>query len=416
MLRRHSPLIPVERFSLNIVRNAKNLGNCLSRNRGVALATGDYIIVIDPDCIVNRRFVRSHVHQHLKGFDVVLGPMGIESGGGNAQDLVETLESLGAVAIAPRMRLQDASTPASGVNCVTRNFSVSREMLKRLGRPLFDERYAYRNSPDTGFGWEDVEMGASLRRLGARIAFSWDAFSVHMSHGSTVNDRVKARGSAKNFIRLIEEHPELLEEAPDWAEVTAARIAKWQKGFEPPESGLSEIVRDARATRSKNRAADVTVYSAVAGGYDRVRTPRGGLAKRHVLFTDNADRVCGLGRQVFCHRIGRSGQDRKGAKGPCPQICGRRRLERLDRRQCRTEHAGAKPYGRGRASRLFNRRLPSSGAILRVRRGRDLHQAGEGHGRAHHGPTLTLRKRGVSASIRTGRVQRDRPAAQLTPP
>ena len=206
-----------DRFSLKIVRNAENLGNCQSRNRGVALATGDYIIVIDPDCIVNRRFVRSHVHQHLKGFDVVLGPMGIESADRNALDLVETLDRLGAPALAPRTRLQDATTPASGVNCVTRNFSVSREMLKRLGRPLFDERYAYRNSPDTGFGWEDVEMGASLRQRGATIAFSWDAFSVHMSHGSTVDDRVKARGSARNFIRLIDEHSELLKEAPDWA-------------------------------------------------------------------------------------------------------------------------------------------------------------------------------------------------------
>lgn len=282
---------PADRFSLRIVRNATNLGNCKSRNRGVALATGDYIIVIDPDCIVSRRYVGSHVHQHLKGFDVVLGPMGIESGSGNAQDLVESLERLGAAAIAPRMRLQDVSTPASGVNCVTRNFSVSREMLKRLGRPLFDERYAYRNAQDTGFGWEDVEMGASLRQLGATIAFSWDAFSVHTSHGSAVNDRVKARGSAKNFIRLMEEHRELLEEAPDWAEVTATRITKWQKAFEPPEPRLSEIVRDARATKSRGRTTDVMVYSAVAGGYDKVRTPRTGLAKRHLLFTDNADRV-----------------------------------------------------------------------------------------------------------------------------
>jgi GT2 family glycosyltransferase len=290
---------PLDRVSLKIVRNTENLGNCQSRNHGVALATGDYIIVIDPDCIVNRRYVRSHVHQHLRGFDVVLGPMGIESGGGNAEDLVESLERLGAAAIAPRMRLQDASTPASGVNCVTRNFSISREMLNRLGRPLFDERYAYRNTQDTGFGWEDVEMGASLRRLGAKIAFSWDAFSVHMSHGSAVNEQVKARGSARNFIRLIEEHPELLEEAPDWAEVTAARIARWQKAFESPEPRLSEIVRDARTTRSTNRAADVTVYSAVSGGYDKIRTPRKGIAKRHVLFTDNADLVSGWEARSF---------------------------------------------------------------------------------------------------------------------
>jgi hypothetical protein len=166
-------------------------------------------------------------------------------------------------------------------------------MLNRLGRPLFDNRYAYRNTQDTGFGWEDVEMGASLRQLGARIAFSWDAFSVHISHGSTVNERVKARGSAKNFIRLIAEHPELLEEAPDWAEVTAARIAAWQGRFERPEPWLSHIVEGARTTKSRNRTADATVYSAVAGGYDKIRLPRKGIAERFVLFTDDTQRVPG---------------------------------------------------------------------------------------------------------------------------
>ena len=290
---------PVERVSLKVVRNAENLGNCQSRNRGVAAATGDYIIIIDPDCIVNRRYVRSHVHQHLRGFDVVLGPMGIETGRGRPEELVESLETSGAAAIAPRMRLQDASTPASGVNCVTRNFSVSREMLNRLERPLFDERYAYRNTPDTGFGWEDVEMGASLRRLGAKVAFSWDAFSVHVTHDAAVNEPQKARGSAKNFIRLIEEHPELVGEAPEWAEVTAGKIARWQKSLEPPEARLTEIARDALATRSTDRAADVTVYTAVAGGYDTVRPPRKAIAKRHVLFTDNADRVSGWETRPF---------------------------------------------------------------------------------------------------------------------
>lgn len=276
------------RLSVNVIRNAENLGNCGSRNRGIGVASGDFVIVIDPDCIVNPRFVRSHVHQHLKGFDVVLGPMGIESGGADAQDIVKTLEGLGPAAIAARMRLQDRSAPASGVNCVTRNFSISRKMLERFGRPLFDERYAYRNTKDTGFGWEDVEMGASLRRAGARIAFSWDAFSVHMSHGSAVDEQVRARGSAKNFIRLIEEHPQLLKEAPEWAETTAARIARWQGSYERPDRRLSGIAGSGRANAQADQGTDIVVYSAIAGGYDRIRTPRKGIAERHVLFTDAA--------------------------------------------------------------------------------------------------------------------------------
>jgi len=287
------------RLSAKVVRNAENLGNCGSRNRGIDLAAGDYVIVIDPDCIVNPRFVRAHVHQHLKGFDVVLGPMGIESGGAAAQDIVKTLDGLGPVAIAPRMRLQDRSSPASGVNCVTRNFSISREMLDRFGRPLFDERYAYRNTKDTGFGWEDVEMGASLRQAGAKVAFSWDAFSVHMSHGSAVDEQIRARGSAKNFLRLIEEHPQLVSEAPEWAETTAARIARWQSRFEQPDRRLSGIAGSAQSNASADQSTDIVVYSAIAGGYDRIRTPRGGIAARHVLFTDEASPAPGWETRRF---------------------------------------------------------------------------------------------------------------------
>jgi len=282
-----------DRLAVTVVRNAENLGNCGSRNRGIASATGEYIVVIDPDCIVNRSFVRAHVHHHLKGFNVVLGPMGIESGKDDAEELVERFERLGPTVIAPRMRLQDISAPASGVNCVTRNFSISRQMLDRLQRPLFDDRYAYRNAADTGFGWEDVEMGASLRRGGARIAFTWDAFSVHMSHGSAVDDRIRARGSAKNFVRLTDEHPELIEEAPDWAEITAGKIAKWQRGYEPENVRLAEIVKKARAARSGRQGANITVYTAVAGGYDRIRAPRKGLAARHVLYTDDRQKPSG---------------------------------------------------------------------------------------------------------------------------
>jgi GT2 family glycosyltransferase len=287
------------KFLAEVIRNTENIGNCGSRNRGIAAASGDYLVVIDPDCIVNRRFIRTHVHNHLRGFDVVLGPMGIESGTENAETLVNRLELLGPAGIALRMRLQDISAPASSVNCVTRNFSISREMLARLGRPLFDERYAYRKSRDTGFGWEDVQMGAALRRIGARIAFSWNAFSVHMSHPAAVDDGTKARGSAKNFIRLIEEHPELVGEAPDWAEITAARITRWQQGFGSADPKLSEITKSARAAKSKSTRTDVTVYTGVTGRYDRVRPARRGVAARHLLFSDRADEAPGWETRAF---------------------------------------------------------------------------------------------------------------------
>ncbi len=93
--------------------------------------------------------------------------------------------------------------------------------------------------------------------------------------------------------------PSLSEEAPDWAEVTAGKIARWQKGFGSADARLSEIVEMARATRSTNRGADITAYTAVAGGYDKIRPVRRGLAARHVLFSDGADQTPGWTVRAF---------------------------------------------------------------------------------------------------------------------
>ena len=83
--------------------------------------------------------------------------------------------------------------------------------------------------------------------------------------------------------------------------------------------------------------ADVTVYSAVAGGYDRVRTPRGGIAKRHLLFTDNTNRVSGWEVRSFETVLANPVRTAKAPKILAHRYLGRQRLECLDRRQRRTD-------------------------------------------------------------------------------
>ncbi|WP_247895533.1 hypothetical protein [Azospirillum sp. TSH58] len=43
---------------------------------------------------------------------------------------------------------------------------------------LFDEAFSYSLDANSGFGWEDIEMGYRLYRLGAKISFSRTAVSV----------------------------------------------------------------------------------------------------------------------------------------------------------------------------------------------------------------------------------------------
>lgn len=251
--------------------NAENIGNCGSRNRGLEIATGDMIVIIDADCIVNTTFVSAHIQQHNSGFDVCIGPVGIEARGRDVNQLVTILDG-DMEAIRKEMHLQCPAHLNSSVNCITRNFSITSAFLKRIDRPLFDERFSYRNAPDTGFGWEDVEMGTMLYESGASIAFSWQAFSVHVTHPPEVQDCVKARGSLKNFNRLLEQRPGLYEREPGWVETTGRKIQIWRQKYHAGNNELDSVLARVFETKSSqvSRQGKIIIYSAVAGGYDNL--------------------------------------------------------------------------------------------------------------------------------------------------
>ncbi len=125
------------------------------------------------------------------------------------------------------MRLQFPTELPAFVNAVTRNFSITAAFLAKLGEPLFDEAFAYRLDPQSGFGWEDVEMGYRLYRAGARIGFCDEAISVHKTHPPEVADDRKALRSARNFLKLMRKHPDLSRVAPDWSWSTWEKIRDW---------------------------------------------------------------------------------------------------------------------------------------------------------------------------------------------
>jgi GT2 family glycosyltransferase len=271
--------------SIKILRQSQNAGNCVSRNAGVAVASGQIICILDADCIVNAGFVAAHVAMHERGHDAVIGPMGIETLGEPVAPLMAQLLS-DPSQVQRRMRLQDPANLESATNCVTRNFSLSRRVVEGLGRELFDGRFTYRNAPDTGYGWEDVEMGAALRRWGARVGFAWNAISIHVSHGSSVSDRTRALGSSRNFVMLIETHPQLLREARDWSITTADRIASWVKsaGTEPAP-GFSRLVDQLKAGNQWARPS-ICLYTAIAGGYNPSSRAISQAGVDHYLFSD----------------------------------------------------------------------------------------------------------------------------------
>ncbi len=87
------------KFSVEVIRNTENLGNCGSRNRGIAAASGDYLVVIDPDSHREPPVHQDSCSQSSQRFRRRVGADGIESGTENAETLVNRLELLGPAGI-----------------------------------------------------------------------------------------------------------------------------------------------------------------------------------------------------------------------------------------------------------------------------------------------------------------------------
>ena len=67
---------------------------------------------------------------------------------------------------------QDPLNPHSYINLVTRNFSISSSYLKKYSiKDLFDPQFSYSSAKDSGFGWEDGELGVRLYKQNANFFF-----------------------------------------------------------------------------------------------------------------------------------------------------------------------------------------------------------------------------------------------------
>lgn len=211
--------------SIHVVENDRNLGNCASRLAGLSAADADIYVVIDCDCLINRDFVAAHVFEHARDdVDAVIGPLNIESWTRDAAELVRTLEKEPA-RIHSEASPQDPVQADGFVNCITRNFSAKRRVVER--EPLFDADFGYSAKPDSGFGWEDVEMGYRLYSHGAVIRFTDRAFSVHVSHDSSASEAGKIKGSFRNFDRMFAKHPDMERAARRWAVDTYDKLKTW---------------------------------------------------------------------------------------------------------------------------------------------------------------------------------------------
>jgi glycosyltransferase involved in cell wall biosynthesis len=166
-------------------------GPAEGRNRGVAEARGDVIVFIDSDLVVTPSFLLEHAQALQKAWD----------GQGN-----RLCFTYGAVINTSNFENPTGEphklSDLSWAYFATGNVAIDRELLERAG--LFDLRFRL-------YGWEDLELGERLRRLGVALVRCPAAAGYHWHPAlklEQVNDLIRVeRERAKMGLVFFRKHP-----------------------------------------------------------------------------------------------------------------------------------------------------------------------------------------------------------------
>lgn len=130
-----------------------NSGRSRTRNNGAMKAQGEYIIFLDGDMTVRREFVAAHLAAHTRPGLIAHGTVVNVS------------------------KISDPNTgPATMPNFsraffATGNVSIQRSIFIESG--MFDEDFVE-------YGWEDLELGERLRKMGLKAVKCPAAWSYHL--------------------------------------------------------------------------------------------------------------------------------------------------------------------------------------------------------------------------------------------
>ena len=155
-LQSHSDEFPHVRLYLQ-----NHEGAAIARNTGIDLAAGDTIVFIDSDLVVTPVFLSSHA-KALAGRDRAF-TYGLVINTSNFDD--PTSE---------QAKIQDISTAFFA----TGNVAISKHWLLEAGK--FDTSFRQ-------YGWEDLELGVRLKKLGLKLIKCPEAVGYHWHPAFTID-------------------------------------------------------------------------------------------------------------------------------------------------------------------------------------------------------------------------------------
>ncbi|MDD5382514.1 MAG: glycosyltransferase [Candidatus Margulisbacteria bacterium] len=142
---------------LNYLRQ-ENQGKVVARNRAIREAKGAVIIFTDADIPVEKNWVAEHLKAQQKYPDTAFAGQTIRL---RREDLTDT-------------ELPTRFKPFQKINWsyfLTGNLSIPKELIIKAG--LFDENFKE-------YGWEDIELGYRLHKMGIPLRFLPSALNHHL--------------------------------------------------------------------------------------------------------------------------------------------------------------------------------------------------------------------------------------------
>jgi glycosyltransferase involved in cell wall biosynthesis len=196
-----------------ILRNEVNSGNCVSRNKGIAAARAEIVLVADGDVVFNSSSLTEHIWAYRCGdCDAVIGFFKYDV---NYEFVFDWLTACAINEDVVRAKIVQPLN-SSYQNCllynsiydfVTRNVSFRKSCLTD---GYFDTSFSYSNNKDSGYGEEDHELAARMYFTGKKIRFVDSSFIVHIRHPDNSYNEDKKIANLRNWNRLIARHPDLL--------------------------------------------------------------------------------------------------------------------------------------------------------------------------------------------------------------